>query len=274
MHARSHVVERLPVHLKGQQNVAFVNGKEERAVDEHAAKATKLMAYFEVSKARHAARAAELQLQQQEASAACASSQQDEPSAACASSQQNEPDATCASSLRDEPIAACASSQQDEPSAACAKTLNPDNDPLKYTEIPNHYVWDSKYCRWNKRQRRAKGGEVIGRMYQCSPKDPELYALRLLLLHAPGVRGFPDLYKIDDDPDNTSFRAAAKVRGLMQNSDDVDLIITEMMNSECSWNKQCELFALLLVWHDIGDVRQLREQLEDHGRAGMSRRCQ
>ena len=54
--------------------------------------------------------------------------------------------------------------QQDEPSAACANTLNPDNDPLKYTEMPNHYVWDGKNCQWNKRQRRAKGGEVIGRM--------------------------------------------------------------------------------------------------------------
>ena len=108
MHARSHVVERLPVHLKNHQLRTFVNGEERRAVGESVAKHTKLMAYFEVSKARDAARKEELRPK------------------------------------RDEPNAACASSQQDEPSAACANTLNPDNDPLKYTDIPNHYVWDRK----------------------------------------------------------------------------------------------------------------------------------
>ena len=110
------------------------------------------MAYFEVSKARDAARKEEFRSKQDEANAACASHQQDEPNAACANNQQ------------------------DEPGAPCAKTLNPDNDPLKYTEIPNHYVWDNKNCQWNKRQRRAKGGEVIRRMYHCSPKRPEMYA--------------------------------------------------------------------------------------------------
>ena len=75
-------------------------------------------------------------------------------------------------------------------------------------------------------------------MYQCSPRDPELYALRLLLLHVPGVLGFEDLYKVDGNPTNESFRTAAKARGLMQHIDEVDQILTEMMNAECGVPKQ------------------------------------
>ena len=45
-------------------------------------------------------------------------------------------------------------------------------EPLKYVDVPNLYVWDTKNRTWNKRQRRAKGGEVIGRLFQCSPKKP------------------------------------------------------------------------------------------------------
>ena len=46
MHARSHVVERLPVHLDGDQNVTFVNGKEQRAVDEQGCESHKVDALF------------------------------------------------------------------------------------------------------------------------------------------------------------------------------------------------------------------------------------
>ena len=96
MHARSHVVERLPVHLPGKQLLTFENGEARRAVDTKAAKDTKLTAYFKVNKVRHAAREKEEE------------------------------------ELR---------RQQDEPSAACANTLDFDNDPSKYTDIPNRYVW-------------------------------------------------------------------------------------------------------------------------------------
>ena len=58
MHARSHVVERLPVHLKDEQLKVFEDGKERQVVDPSVAKDTKLMAYFKVSQARHETRAA------------------------------------------------------------------------------------------------------------------------------------------------------------------------------------------------------------------------
>ena len=97
---------------------------------------------------------------------------------------------------------------------------------------------------------------MIGRMYHCSPKRPEMYALRLLLLHVPRAQSYLHLQQVDG-VDKGSFREAAKARGLTQNIEEVDHIIKEMMDSQCGWNKKCELFALLLVWHDIGDAREL-----------------
>ena len=96
-------------------------------------------------------------------------------------------------------------------------------------------------------------------MYQCSPKDPELHALRLLLLHVPGARGYDDL-KTVDNVTKKSFAEAAKARGLMQNVDEIDQILEEYLNSTDSLSKQCELFALILVWHEVGDARELWEK--------------
>ena len=132
-------------------------------------------------------------------------------------------------------------------------------EALKYTEVPDHYVWDSKYCNWNERKRRAQGGEVVGRMFQCSPKNPELYALRLLLLRTPGATGYDHLKTVDGEAKAT-FRAAAKARGLIQTTDEVDKIIEEMLLFECGTSKQCELFAFVFVWHDVGDARELWER--------------
>ena len=103
---------------------------------------------------------------------------------------------------------------------------------------------------------------MIGRMFQCSPKDPDLYALRLILLHVAGIKGYSDAKRVDGVPDDDkrSFREAAKLRGLVRNIDDVDHILEEMFATNCSENKQCELFALILVWHDVGDARGLWER--------------
>ena len=44
LHEKSHVVERLPVHLKYQQQIPFQNQKEEEAVDKYSQRLTKLEA--------------------------------------------------------------------------------------------------------------------------------------------------------------------------------------------------------------------------------------
>ena len=50
MHACSHVVERLPVHLKDEQATIFPEGQERHVAAKKASTPTKLTAYFAVSK--------------------------------------------------------------------------------------------------------------------------------------------------------------------------------------------------------------------------------
>ena len=130
---------------------------------------------------------------------------------------------------------------------------------LLYTEIPNHYVWDSKNNSWKRRQRSVKRGEVISRMYHVSPKNVELYALRLLLLHVRGAGSFADLMCTDAETSHHSFAEAARARGLMQSEDEFEQTLEEILATNVSTSKMCEFFALMLVWHDIGDARRIWE---------------
>ena len=90
-------------------------------------------------------------------------------------------------------------------------------------------------------------------MYSCS-QTTELCALHLLLLHVPGIESYVSLQR------NCSIMVAAKVRGLTRNVNEVDHILEEYLNSNVFMNKQCELFALILVWHYVGDARELWER--------------
>ena len=49
MHAQSHTVHRLPVHLEDQQNVYFTQGNEESALERAQSHKTKLTAWFELN---------------------------------------------------------------------------------------------------------------------------------------------------------------------------------------------------------------------------------
>ena len=53
LHGRSHVVERLPVHLPMEHQIRFMTGKEKIAVEEGMKKATKLKAWFSLNEAEY-----------------------------------------------------------------------------------------------------------------------------------------------------------------------------------------------------------------------------
>jgi len=203
LHARSHAVERLPVHLPGNQIVTFLQGKEAEALDRSADKPTKLMAWFDLNRKQ-------------------------------------------CDSIR---------LPGDELCAAPHDSRNWPAKLLLYVDIPSHYVWHSGTASWQQRARSPKGGQVVGRMFSVSPKDTELFALRLLLLHCAGARGFDDL-KFANGTAMPTFREAAAAKGLLRSSDEFDLTMEEVIRSECSVEKQCETFALLLVWHEVVDGRQ------------------
>ena len=50
---------------------------------------------------------------------------------------------------------------------------------------------------------------------------------------------------------------AAKVSELMKNENEVEVVLQKILHIEGSPVKLAEFFALLLVWHDIGDARDL-----------------
>lgn len=85
---------------------------------------------------------------------------------------------------------------------------------LIYTQIPLYYVWnDSRKC-WTKRQR--GGDKIISRLYVVSPKDIELFHLRLLLLHVRGPQSFDDLRRYDSI-NHLTFVDACHARGIASN---------------------------------------------------------
>jgi hypothetical protein len=54
-----------------------------------------------------------------------------------------------------------------------------------------------------------------------------------------------------------TFQEAATLRGLMANDEEIEFIVQEMIGTQCSTSEMCDFFALILVWHDVGDARDL-----------------
>lgn len=94
---------------------------------------------------------------------------------------------------------------------------DPSAEPYKYTEIPLHFTWYADSKKWKKRLR--GGDKIISRMYAVSPKDIELFHLRLLLLHVNGPKSFEDLRTYDGILYN-SFLEACHARGIASNDNE------------------------------------------------------
>ena len=82
--------------------------------------------------------------------------------------------------------------------------------------------------------------------------------MRLLLLHVPGALSYKDLCNAESVENNNSFRVAAKARNLIRDIDDVDQILQEMMDSQCSETNSVS--SLLSFW--CGTMWATHEDLE------------
>lgn len=81
----------------------------------------------------------------------------------------------------------------------------------RYVDIPLHYVWIDKEKKWKRRQQ--GGDKIISRMYVVSPKEIELFHLRLLLLHVTGPKSFMDV-KFYNGVQYNTFVEACHARGI------------------------------------------------------------
>jgi len=98
-----------------------------------------------------------------------------------------------------------------------------------YVEIPYHFVFDAKNCKWKIRQR--GGDNIIVRMYKVPPTG-ELFFLRLILLHAKGAMSYEDLRKVNGTVFNT-FREACSQQGLLQDDIEWKNTLSEAVANRC-----------------------------------------
>ena len=90
-------------------------------------------------------------------------------------------------------------------------TNDADANKLLYTDIPLHFV----YVKGNWKQRKRGGQKIVVRMYTVSPKDEELFYLRLLLLHVLDATSFESLRTLNEIVYQT-FKEAAWQHGLLE----------------------------------------------------------
>lgn len=82
---------------------------------------------------------------------------------------------------------------------------------LLYLHIPKNFTWDNKIGIWKVRKAHFN---TIGRIYSITPKEMELYHLKILLLHVKGATSHKDLKTINGVTYQTNFQACS-ARGLI-----------------------------------------------------------
>ncbi|GFW00167.1 ATP-dependent DNA helicase [Trichonephila clavipes] len=138
---------------------------------------------------------------------------------------------------------------------------------LLYCEVPAYYVWkNSKFYRRKKGKAvsgypEIKKDQVLGRVYTVHPGNAECYYLRLLLHKIPGPTSFTAL-KIVTGVVQPSFQAACKALGVLEDDVHWNSTLKEASISE-SPNKIRELFAIILVFCQVGDPMKLWEKHRD-----------
>lgn len=128
---------------------------------------------------------------------------------------------------------------------------NEDGRHLTYQRFPEFYVYDSTARRWHPRQR----GEMIGRMYYCSPLAGERYYLRLLLTVIRGPRSFEDLRTVDGVVYPT-FREACQALGMLE-SDSHWLETFEQAAAFKTGSALRTLFTVIIKFGTVTDLPAL-----------------
>ncbi|GMF63411.1 unnamed protein product [Phytophthora fragariaefolia] len=138
-----------------------------------------------------------------------------------------------------------------EPEDEIAKTM-------LYQEIPKEFSWDAKGKVW---VRRKKYQAAIGRLIDVSPMDRERVYLRLLLCHRKGPTSFENLRTVDGVVHPT-FQAAAMHSGFLENDQEWIACMSEASAFRMPYQLR-QLFATLLVYSQVSDVRGLWNQFYD-----------
>ena len=113
--------------------------------------------------------------------------------------------------------------------------LNTENERAhcySYVDIPYHFIFDDKHCKWKVRQR--GGNKVIVRMYKVNLTG-ELFFLRLLLLQAKGATSWEDVHTVNGIVLET-FCEACVLKGWLQDDTEWQNTLSEAVLTHAKEN--------------------------------------
>lgn len=134
---------------------------------------------------------------------------------------------------------------------------------LLYQQVVEEYTWKSGNGQafWQRRARSARG-HTLGRVYAPDPiRQPELFALRLLLMHVRGPTSFQSL-KIVNGVQYRTFKEAAIAMGLLETNDEW----LHCMEEASVWQMPSQLrqlFVSILCFGEPTDALGIWEAYKD-----------
>ena len=154
--------------------------------------------------------------------------------------------------------------------------MEPHARDLHYAEVPEHFTWDKKSRKWNRRKVKSVGTKVIGRMYSACPSEGPRFYLYLLLLHRKGMKSFEDLVTVpvgdgafgtffeqkkDEDghwvdTDKPDYRHAAQAMGLTVVDDEYQHTMRDAAQIRTG-SQLRQLFAHILLHCEVSNVAAL-----------------
>uniref|UniRef100_A0A0M3IC53 ATP-dependent DNA helicase n=1 Tax=Ascaris lumbricoides TaxID=6252 RepID=A0A0M3IC53_ASCLU len=131
-------------------------------------------------------------------------------------------------------------------------TTDPTARQYTYLDIPKHFRWDEKNCRWVRRLRKDK---ILSRIYTVKARFVEKFCLRMLLKYVKGPRSFEDVRTVNGHT-YPSFFDACVTLGLSV----ADTVWEDSLAEVCAYRmprqaRQC--FAAMISFGAIPDAPRL-----------------
>jgi hypothetical protein len=134
--------------------------------------------------------------------------------------------------------------------------FNADNPStsVAYISFPESHTWDPKTKKWKTRKRRF---DTIGRIFSVSPKENELFYLRMLLnsLHSSGKTSFTDLRTINGIRYN-SYREAAAHLGFTNDDFEWFACMRDAASSKMPTAMR-QLLFIILTFNEVENPKNL-----------------
>jgi hypothetical protein len=132
-----------------------------------------------------------------------------------------------------------------------------DMTKLRYLDLPKYFTWHYKEQVWAVRKGYHK---TIGRIYAVSPKQHELFHLRLLLLNVGGPESFEDLRNVDGVIQPT-FKAACLALGLIKDDAEYKNAMIEAAGYKMPASLRF-MYAMLLIHCSPSNPQLLYEEFK------------